>query len=465
MAVSETELVEAPSLEIIQRHLQGLRRDPEGRALVDLIHRYLRRDGSDEIDPANLPALYAALTHYAKNPEYAAASRIKARLIQRHLALYMSDPAADCEPVPESPVAATSPPATPTVRHGRSDASPPASRPAVPLPRLELYPGAQPLAPVAQADRPTGADTGNADPDGLPAITEPMGTPDVAELERLLFGRQASPEQRYQKLRQSELKAWRAIYGTVKDFAVLKDLWATRLQDIQRDRDTLSQRLGEAQRAMQSLEGEREELRVELEKNRKSPPTRSSRLNITVRNPGRAARKWSSLPKHDVLIRGLESEVERGRRFRSPLSLALIDITALAEISARYGEGADDAVLSCYAGEILASFRTYDLVTRYDRNEFAVLFPNTDQAGALRALEKAQKRAAETHLNVNGKVFPLPVFSSALTIYAAGEEPAALLARAHAALDDLRTKGAGKLLVTPSPPTAALTIASSETKH
>jgi diguanylate cyclase (GGDEF)-like protein len=467
LAVTETEPVEAPPLEIIQRHLQGLRRDPDGGALIELIHRYLRGDGDGgyALDSARLPALYAALTRYAKNPEYAAASRIKARLIQRHLALYLSDPAADITSPEPPPAAAPRTGALPAHEDGTDTRA--ERPPSAPLPHPELHPGAAPLAPLADAD------AGEDDPartepgahGGLPALAGNDRLPSPDELEALLFGPQASPEQRYQTLRQSELKAWRTIYGTVKDFAVLKELWATRLQEIQRDRDTLSQRLDEAQRAAQSLAGEREELRLALEQTRNRPPTRSARLNITVRGQARTTRKWSSLPKRDALIRSLEAEVERGRRFRSPLALALIDIQALADINARYGDGADDAVLSCYAGEILGSFRTYDLVTRYDGNEFAVLFPNTDQAGALRALEKAQKRAAETHLNAGGKVFPLPVFSSVLTVYAAGEEPAALLARAHAALDGLRSKGAGKLVVAPPPPTGALVVAASETKH
>jgi len=69
-------------------------------------------------------------------------------------------------------------------------------------------------------------------------------------------------------------------------------------------------------------------------------------------------------------------------------------------------------------------------VGRYHEDEFAVFFPNTVKDGALRALEKAQKRAAETHFAFEGKAYPLPGFTGSLTHYVTGEDLDAFLARA-----------------------------------
>ncbi len=103
--------------------------------------------------------------------------------------------------------------------------------------------------------------------------------------------------------------------------------------------------------------------------------------------------------------------------------------------------GRCDAVLRCYAQEILSRFRAYDLVARYGDDEFAILFPNTQKDGAVRALEKARAHVEATYLQLDGKSLPLPGFSSVLTMYVQGERPQSLLERAAKALDQARLEG------------------------
>jgi PleD family two-component response regulator len=76
-----------------------------------------------------------------------------------------------------------------------------------------------------------------------------------------------------------------------------------------------------------------------------------------------------------------------------------------------------------------------------------VLFPNTQKEGANRALEKAQKRAAETVLSFQGQSLPLPTFSSVLTLYSPGEKSATLLKRADEALDHAKLRGRNQSIV------------------
>jgi GGDEF domain-containing protein len=69
------------------------------------------------------------------------------------------------------------------------------------------------------------------------------------------------------------------------------------------------------------------------------------------------------------------------------------------------------------------------------------MFPDTSKEGARRALEKAYKRAVETHLSYAGKSMPLPPFAGTLVMYSAGEDPAGFLQRAGEALVGARTQG------------------------
>lgn len=95
----------------------------------------------------------------------------------------------------------------------------------------------------------------------------------------------------------------------------------------------------------------------------------------------------------------------------------------------------------------MSQFRGYDLVARYAEDEFAVLLPNTQKDGALRAIDKAQKHAAGTFIQFNGQNLPLPTFSSVLTLYSHGEAPDTLLKRANEALNHAKQRGRAQSVV------------------
>jgi len=155
----------------------------------------------------------------------------------------------------------------------------------------------------------------------------------------------------------------------------------------------------------------------------------------------------TGLLNRTAFLRQLDAEIGRARRYGFALSLALLDIDNLQDINTRYGQDAGNTVLSTYAREVLAEFRSYDLVARYGGDEFAVLLPNTQHDGATRAVDKAQKRVAGIYLQLNGENVPLPSFSSVLTLYTHGEAPAALLKRADEALSHAKQRGPAQTVV------------------
>lgn len=418
-----------PGLErAINRLLEGLQRNVDDDELHTLFLQGLRRFGRvGTINGNYVHWLNDQLSNFATDTINIPRARIKARLIQQHLSFFL---AADSD--------------SPTTHYGSPAGIPATDHDEIPARPARDSNAPQTLADEAPAEYETGsvADNGDSSPSAKVSIAElATGIGSGENPENL-----AARRQRYQQLRQSEKDAWQAIYGTVRDFSRLKELWVASLEDLARERDQLSQKLTATTEQLRTYETETETLRLELTRMRERP-TRRRAVRALPRINTKSPKRLSALPKRDVFLRQLEAEIERVRRHGSPLALALIDISDLGTLSHQYGRPAADAVLHCYAGKIFANFRTYDVVARYDQDEFAVLFPNTARDGAVRALEKAQKRAAEMHFLHDGQTHPLPGFAGALTFYQAGEAPTALLGRADAALETARRSDPEQRLV------------------
>lgn len=89
-----------------------------------------------------------------------------------------------------------------------------------------------------------------------------------------------------------------------------------------------------------------------------------------------------------------DAELRRARRYGAPLSLVLMDVDHFKQVNDRFGHAAGDEVLRRLVPVIQAALREHDLVCRYGGEEFAVLFPETDQAGAAVIAERLRSVVA-----------------------------------------------------------------------
>ena len=78
----------------------------------------------------------------------------------------------------------------------------------------------------------------------------------------------------------------------------------------------------------------------------------------------------------------LDREVERGRRFDTPLGLIMLDLDDFKLVNDSYGHQQGDEVLALVAGVLRDAIRELDTVARYGGEELAVILPQTDAAGA-----------------------------------------------------------------------------------
>jgi diguanylate cyclase (GGDEF)-like protein len=92
----------------------------------------------------------------------------------------------------------------------------------------------------------------------------------------------------------------------------------------------------------------------------------------------------------------LNAELERTRRYGTPLSVVLCDLDHFKRINDTYGHAAGDQVLADFAGLLLSLTRdTVDSVVRYGGEEFLLVLPQTDLAGAQTLAERIRAAFAD----------------------------------------------------------------------
>jgi diguanylate cyclase (GGDEF)-like protein len=91
------------------------------------------------------------------------------------------------------------------------------------------------------------------------------------------------------------------------------------------------------------------------------------------------------------LTAALEQELRRAERFGRPLSLLMIDVDHLRRINNSLGHVAGDQALRLVAMSLRSLTRDYDVAARFGGDEFCVLLPETDAAGALRVADRIRE--------------------------------------------------------------------------
>ena len=102
-----------------------------------------------------------------------------------------------------------------------------------------------------------------------------------------------------------------------------------------------------------------------------------------------------------VLQRGLlDAELARARRYGTAVSVILCDIDHFKRVNDEYGHAGGDQVLDDFAGLLQALSReSVDSVIRYGGEEFLLVLPQTDLAGA-QALAERMRNAFAGHTSV-----------------------------------------------------------------
>jgi diguanylate cyclase (GGDEF)-like protein len=140
----------------------------------------------------------------------------------------------------------------------------------------------------------------------------------------------------------------------------------------------------------------------------------------------------------------LDREIERARRFNTPLALVMLDLDHFKQINDEHGHMQGDEVLALVADVMRDFSRDIDSPARYGGEELAVVLPQTDSSGAALLAERmreAVERLEVPRVDGHGALRLQASFGVAALPENAGGR-AGLIAAADAAL--YRAKRAGR---------------------
>ena len=100
-------------------------------------------------------------------------------------------------------------------------------------------------------------------------------------------------------------------------------------------------------------------------------------------------------------------EFQRAQRYQRPLSVLMLDVAGLKQMNTRYGHAAGDEVLRAVARACNRSLRESQFVGRYGGDEFVVLLPECNPAGAERVTERLRAQVSKLAVAIDSLTGPL----------------------------------------------------------
>jgi len=105
----------------------------------------------------------------------------------------------------------------------------------------------------------------------------------------------------------------------------------------------------------------------------------------------------------------LDKEFSRARRYGNTLSVIMTDIDFFKKVNDNHGHLAGDEVLRVVANRLKGCLRDCDLLGRYGGEEFMIVLPETDSAGAHILAERLRKAIEAEPVPVKEQALPVTI--------------------------------------------------------
>jgi diguanylate cyclase (GGDEF)-like protein len=154
---------------------------------------------------------------------------------------------------------------------------------------------------------------------------------------------------------------------------------------------------------------------------------------LAVRDP------LTGLLNRRVMETVLNREFKRAQRYRSPMSLAFLDLDDFKIVNDRYGHECGDALLKYVSGQLAEITRGSDVVARYGGDEFVMVLPGTPSQEAFKLLQRLQQHFRDKPMPYDEKVITVSIsFGVASMTDQEVVDPESLLRRADTMLYNIK---------------------------
>lgn len=171
---------------------------------------------------------------------------------------------------------------------------------------------------------------------------------------------------------------------------------------------------------------------------------RHARLYDRTRAEGRVD-GLTGLYNYRWMIETLSREIRRSERYGEPLSLLMLDLDGLKPVNDRHGHLAGDAALRHVANRVSSVLRQTDSAARIGGDEFVVMLPSTDTAGAQLVAERLIAMLNDDPALVGDALVPVTV-SLGLAEWQTGWDVCRLLEAADKAMYCAKRAGRARLV-------------------
>ncbi len=110
----------------------------------------------------------------------------------------------------------------------------------------------------------------------------------------------------------------------------------------------------------------------------------------------------TGLANRRALRKILEDAIHYASSARRPLTVAMVDQDKLKQINDRFGHAAGDAAIRAVSKALASCKRGSDCAARYGGDEFCVVMPGSDRAGAEKFVTRIQEELAAHPINIGG---------------------------------------------------------------
>ena len=153
------------------------------------------------------------------------------------------------------------------------------------------------------------------------------------------------------------------------------------------------------------------------------------------------------LPNRRKIIVELQEEVIRSNRYKTPLSISILDIDHFKKVNDTYGHTTGDETLRSVAARFREHIRHPDVIGRYGGEEFLIVLPNSEVKAAADQANRLCQQIRGMQINANENVLSVTI-SIGVAQFKVGEENwEGFLHRADEALYKAKADGRDRWVV------------------